>query len=61
MDLAGQRECFPKLFSISRRLEHIEFYIKPQTYQRWIHEGTRVRSMPPHHVSEAISPRWNIR
>jgi len=60
MDLAGRGEYFPKLFSICKRLEHIELYVKPQTYQRWIHDGTRVQALPPHHVSEAILPCWNI-
>ncbi|KIM47294.1 hypothetical protein M413DRAFT_23514 [Hebeloma cylindrosporum] len=60
MDMAGRGEYFPKLFSICKSLERIELYVKPQTYQRWIHDGTRVRSMPPHHVSEAILPGWNI-
>jgi len=37
---------------ICKRPEHIELYVKPQTYQRWIHDGTQVRALPPHHVSE---------
>jgi len=31
-------------------------YVKPQRYQRWIHDGTRVRSMPPTMLARPFYP-----
>jgi hypothetical protein len=61
MGLDQREEYFPKLFSICKRLEHIELQVDDEIYQRVIHDGTQVRLMPVHHIREAILPCWNIR